>query len=74
MAFKATISFLVWHLEPHLQFGVQGRCLFLVRGLEPPSLFSLAFRATISFQFGIQSHHLFLIWCSEPPSHLSYGV
>ena len=28
-------------------------------------LFSLAFRATISFQFGVQCHHLFLVWHSE---------
>ena len=68
LAFRATISFSVWHSKPpfSLQFGVQSHYLFSV----------LAFRATISSQFrhseppsllslGVQSHHLFSVWRLE---------
>ena len=56
---------LVRHSEPPF---LTARCS------EPPSLLSLAFRATISFQFGVQSHisslafrvTIFLVWHSEP--------
>ena len=39
---------------------------FSVWRLEPPSLFNLAFRATISLQFCGQSHHLLIVWRLEP--------
>ena len=55
----------------HLQFGVQNHHLFSIQNLEPPSLFSLTFRATIISWFGVQSHHFLTAWHSEPPSHYS---
>ena len=66
--FRAIISRLVWHSEPYLQFGVQSRCLFLVRYSKPSHL-----------QFGIQSRISSLafkaissVWRSE--SYLQFGV
>ncbi|RVW49155.1 hypothetical protein CK203_087479 [Vitis vinifera] len=46
----------------------------LKRRSEPPSLFSLAFRATISSQFGVQSHHLFSIRAFRATISSQFGV
>ena len=66
-----------------LQFGVQSHIFSLtfrvvvhfliVRRSEPPSFFSLAFKATIPSQLW-RSESLFSTWCSEPPCLLSYDV
>ena len=39
--FRAIISLSIWHSELHLQFGVQSRCLFLVRHSKLSCLFSV---------------------------------
>ena len=62
-AFGAAISSQLRHSES----------FFIVWLSEPPSLFSLALKATVPSQLRC-SESSFTVWCSEPLSLLSFGV
>ena len=84
MAFRATISFQIWRLEPtfffslafrviiSLQLGVQSHHLFSVTMFRVVIL-SLTFRV-ISSRFNFQSRHLLTAWHLEPQFLFNYGV
>ena len=93
LTFKAFIFFSLAFITPiSSQFGLQSHVFSLafrvtspVWRSKPPSLFSLAFKATISSQFGrsepppllslgVQSHHLFSVWAFRATISFQFSI
>ena len=71
LAFKVAST--VWCSEPCLQFGIQSHHPSQFGSLEPPSLYSSAFRVIISYQLW-HSELSFVVRRSDPPYLFQFAV